>query len=556
MKETLANEKSTKGNTSVVYAWLAPVLFALGFLRIVSVDFFWHLATGRWILAEGRLPRVDPFRFTSQEVPWVDHEWGFQVLVSLGESLLGSDGLTILRLGILTLVAIALLSALREAGASPALGVVAVSLVLLASKFRFFLRPELLSFLGFTILLWWLWRFRFRWSWWLGLLLMVGLWSNLHPGVLMAPVVVGAWLGARQIQNSRDPWWTPMLGGTVALGGTVLNPWGWHLWRVPGEIAASLRDLPAMNPDWASFGENPQWLTVVILAVTLAVSGESYRRSRVWHAPSMAVVAVLLPLAYVGARHSIYLNVALAGAAAPALAAMQWVPQGFSHRFLSRLLPAVVALGAVLIGFSESQAPLNFGYGVTQDRFPDGPLETLMEDWSDVGPLFHAAPFGGYILWKLHGEREIFWDTRNEVNPSLMGELGRAREDPTRWFAFLEKWKIDAALVRYEALQTVSLEGEQPRSRGVSPFFFPSDQFALVDFDDVSLFFVKRTPEREERLRRREYRALNPEDWMEVLLRADQDPRYRRAVLREVRRKLEEDPSCGRATEFLSRLGG
>ena len=39
------------------------------------------LAITERILEHGRVPEADPFRFTAEGVPWIDHEWLFQVLV-------------------------------------------------------------------------------------------------------------------------------------------------------------------------------------------------------------------------------------------------------------------------------------------------------------------------------------------------------------------------------------------------------------------------------------------------------------------------------------------
>src|SRR4029077_11692131 len=41
-------------------------------------DLFWHLASGREILASGSIPHSDPFSFASDPGPWIDHEWLWQ----------------------------------------------------------------------------------------------------------------------------------------------------------------------------------------------------------------------------------------------------------------------------------------------------------------------------------------------------------------------------------------------------------------------------------------------------------------------------------------------
>ncbi len=44
-------------------ACVGAVAFVFAFHQIYDPDFGFHLATGRWILANGRIPTADPFSF-------------------------------------------------------------------------------------------------------------------------------------------------------------------------------------------------------------------------------------------------------------------------------------------------------------------------------------------------------------------------------------------------------------------------------------------------------------------------------------------------------------
>ena len=46
---------------------------AVGPIR--SYDFFWHLATGRWIVDHRAIPTYDPFTLAAAHVPWINGEW-------------------------------------------------------------------------------------------------------------------------------------------------------------------------------------------------------------------------------------------------------------------------------------------------------------------------------------------------------------------------------------------------------------------------------------------------------------------------------------------------
>ena len=87
------------GRSAVSLGILAILAALLGTIRIRSVDFFWHLAAGRWILEHREIPRFDPFRFTSDRAPWVDHEWLFQAILGGAEALGGVPWLVALRTG-------------------------------------------------------------------------------------------------------------------------------------------------------------------------------------------------------------------------------------------------------------------------------------------------------------------------------------------------------------------------------------------------------------------------------------------------------------------------
>src|SRR5687767_13445668 len=57
-----------------------PILFTLAIVApIRSYDFFWHLATGRWIVEHRALPATDPFAVASARVDWINGEWLFEI---------------------------------------------------------------------------------------------------------------------------------------------------------------------------------------------------------------------------------------------------------------------------------------------------------------------------------------------------------------------------------------------------------------------------------------------------------------------------------------------
>jgi len=573
-----------------------------GVLKIRSVDFFWHLAAGRFMLAHRTLPAFDPFRFTSEAVPWVDHEWGFQLLIAVGETLGGLPALIVARAALFMALGGLIFFGQSRREVPPALAALVALVALVGLRGRLLFRPELATLLGTALLLTLLDRLRQRQDLaaLFSLFALAGLWANLHPGVLAAPVLAGVWLfGARFLPGGAPPvpTWQVVAAPTGMAVAILANPWGPELFLVPGRIRAALADLPATNPDWAPIWKSPQPLLFLACgALLVLVALTWWRASRPDGALGLVVLA-LLPLVASSARHQGLLWIAgawLAGdclgrlarpgrpasVGAPSVGAPSVGPAPVGPALMWTGGRATLAVGLVAIaglawclpttGGNPWRPGHQAGFGVVPGLFPEGAIPEIRR-WEPVGPLFNSAPFGGYLLWCLYPPRQIFYDTRNEVAPALLRELAQARSSGAAWEELLRRYRIDGALVRYEERpRPVLTQASEGAAGGQAPggqapgggapvveyhttsaLLFPPESFALVWWDDSGMLFLRRTPQRFADLARREYRSIQPEDWRHTLTRAARDRAFRGEVATELRRKLSEDPGCRRAAELL-----
>ena len=203
---------------------------------------------------------------------------------------------------------------------------------------------------------------------------------------------------------------------------------------------------------------------------------------------------------------------------------------------------------------------VQFGWGIAPGRFPEGAVVEL-ERWPDLGPLYNDERFGGYLLWRLFPQRQIFIDGRNELHPELLRELVTSWSVAPRWRALLDRWAIDGAVLSYDARGVKVMEGgagpaeaRQIAERSRSSLLFPSAEFALVRWDDAAMLFVRRSSERAGAIASAEYRAVDPEDLAGTVQRAGADPAVRAAARVEVERALEDDPGCQRCAALGEKL--
>src|SRR6185369_9697492 len=93
----------TIGELWTFLGFALPALAAL-LVPMPAVDLAYQLRAGAEILQTGSIPAIDAWTFTVGGQPWLDQQWGAQVLLAATFQVAGWTGLAILRA---TLVAVA-----------------------------------------------------------------------------------------------------------------------------------------------------------------------------------------------------------------------------------------------------------------------------------------------------------------------------------------------------------------------------------------------------------------------------------------------------------------
>jgi hypothetical protein len=211
--------------------WLVaiPLLFHTRLLN-GDGDLIRHIVIGRHILEHG--PRfADPFSFTRGGEPFLAYEWLSQVLYASVHDLLGLAGVAMFA-GLLIASALAMVVAyVRKHGGDPALAFVTGAVAAVVLYPQLVARPHLFTFVGTAALLH-IVGHRLQILW---LLPLFALWSNLHPGFLYGLVMISAWSAGTVFEELRTgqrlrsvvPGASAPL--VLALGGSLLNPFGWTL---------------------------------------------------------------------------------------------------------------------------------------------------------------------------------------------------------------------------------------------------------------------------------------------------------------------------------------
>jgi len=143
--------------TDVVF--LLPVVFLFTKMdgakaMLGDGDTGWHVRTGEWILANGRVPHVDMFSFTKPGQPWFAWEWLWDIMFALIHRSWGLGGVVVASMLVISLTYMLVYKlALRRCG-NPLVAVTLAALAAGGSSIHWLARPHLFSLLFMAIFLW------------------------------------------------------------------------------------------------------------------------------------------------------------------------------------------------------------------------------------------------------------------------------------------------------------------------------------------------------------------------------------------------------------------
>src|ERR1700730_14763046 len=181
-------------------AFLMPIVFL--FTRMDGVktmlgdgDTGWHIRTGQWILANGRVPDKDIFSYTKAGEPWYAWEWLWDVCFAWLYQHGGLATVVAVNIVLLSLTFALLFRLVRRHCENPFVAIAVTFLACAASALHWLARPHLVTMLFTVILLFVLDRARegrtlLLWA----LPLFFVLWTNLHGGFFVGLIVLTGYM--------------------------------------------------------------------------------------------------------------------------------------------------------------------------------------------------------------------------------------------------------------------------------------------------------------------------------------------------------------------------
>ena len=432
---------------------LLAIVFMLAVQQCASLDpdLWWHLQTGKDIVASRSIPHVDPYSFTKAGAAWITHEWLSEVLMFGVYRLSGLGGLVFIFSAVITS---AFLIVYRQCAMQPYVAGLAALLGAMSATPLFGIRPQMITLLLASVYIAVLRRFtrsgEARALWWLPPLMI--LWVNLHAGFALGLGLIGLFFVSCVLDRNWKLLRPLVLTGLACAVVVPLNPNAFRLFLYPLQTLTS-PSMAALIDEWSSPDfHQPMFLPLaVFLFASFAALALSPRRPR---PGELFLLLVTTFGALRSARHiPIFALVAapiFAQQLAELLKARGW------DRGLTRATTATggsVALSFMLIVAPLGLAVFQFWRFVTrQETYVSARIPKAAVDFIQTqhlpGPIYNRYGWGGYLIFRLYPEYRVYVDGRADVyGDDFLFEMVNTYDGRSGWREPLERYGVRTALI-------------------------------------------------------------------------------------------------------------
>jgi hypothetical protein len=400
--------------------WLVVVLGAIGVMALArlpsAVDLAYHVKAGQLMVAEQALPRTDVLAWTTAGWPWLDQNWGAQ-LVLYGIWRLGGFPLVTVVNALLAVATWGLVAAAcRRRTANLRLIAGAVLTGYAAAAATFSARPQMFSLLLFAALLYLLEEARARPRVVLAIPLLMVLWANLHGafvvgiGLLAIEVVAAAW------RRDRPGTVRYLLVTVASVAALLVNPWGVGVLGYALSLPAN-RVVSGMIAEWGPTSVRELTGILVLAAVGVLVVA-LVRAPAPERVPEQLLRMVLLGgLAFWAVRGVAWFGLALPVALCALARQHESRPAGADRGVpvVSGLVLAVLAAALVVAAPPVQRVLLG-----ARPELAAAPVAAA--DWLAANPqpgrMFNYQLWGSYLELRLGPRVQVGFDSRIELPPA------------------------------------------------------------------------------------------------------------------------------------------
>ena len=410
------------------------VLIASACLMPLQSDFWWHLRAGQEMWARHSVMLADEFSFTAAGTYWPNHEW-LSAIVFFGVYRVGGlPGVTLVAAASVT-TAVALSWRLMKGHPTVKLLLMAAaipSLVLVWTA-----RPLVFTLLLLMVVVHLLVGRRY-WP----LPPLFALWANLHGGVALGLVALGAAALAEAWMGDRRRAGRLLAVSAACFAATLATPLGLDLWRtIPASVQKSMANgiMEWRPPVVLGWRDLSFWALAAALPASVVI-----RRRRIATPQDAVLTFVSLALLPLAVRYSRNIT-PFALAALPALSRLivREEPAADARVERYRINRAILALCAAASILAVVRA-----WSVQPPRMQWQPVSRDIVEGIRACPgrIYNRFDDGAYLIWFVPGVR-VFVDNRQDPYPLAFLQEHLQREQSGEYAPVFARYSVQCAFL-------------------------------------------------------------------------------------------------------------
>ena len=369
-----------------------------------DTDLWGHLKFGELIWQGKSIPLVDPYSYTAQGLPWINHEWLAEVLFYLIYRVFDSTGLLIFKL----LLGLFIVHTLSEIYFSKEKSLIAyaISFLLLPHVLvmGFMTRPQLMTWLFLAWFIYVLNKFfdgNQKALAWTPLIML--LWVNCH-GVVVAGIGIYGVAALCQLAQRSGEGKVLLKYFMLSCLALLINPYGYKLWIFFLETIPVKRQIS----EWDAIPLfDRQFLYFKVMVLLFALTIFTSRSKQLW---ALAINLIAIYFSFRHQRHMVLAGILLTPHLAAQLAAIETKLANIIRFRPSPPLNAVfhAALATLIltqayVHFSRYQAA-HFKIQVNPRTYPIYAVR-FMKLNNINGNIINPFDWGEYLIWHLPGSK-------------------------------------------------------------------------------------------------------------------------------------------------------
>jgi len=516
--------KTTKTAIYIAFFFLFCSALYLYLLNALwDYDFWWHIATGRYIVTGGHLPTIDPFSYTStmevnknifpeREMFFLTQYWLAQVIFYFIFNTFGAGGMVVTRSLLLLLIGLIACWRMLRDGVEPYIAFILSFLFFMVSLGAIGERPVLFSMLFTSVVIFLLDEFRQTKNKVLLLLIPVMLiWANMHGAYVLGVIIISAYMLAEAVnaglrksdlEKNRRTFFFAIT--TLAILVTYLNPNGWAAFPMSLHPKYEIfqKGIQEYESVFSLYRNKIRSLNFAFLSLAALFPIILVLRNRKFNLAHFIVLSGFLFMSLKAVRFNTFYAITavmMLGSECNVLI-NSLLEKRISAEKSNRLKKVLVVVMVISSLFFLARG-IRFGkpsFDVARRSTVPVRAVDFIEKNKLSGNMFNDYGYGGYISWRLYPQKN-FIDSRT-LNITVMNEYGwvieavekvegikTSNEQTKLWEAILRHYRINYVFMPlvdvYGMVFPVVLELAERK------------EWVPVYLDKVNIIFIKDSPE-------------------------------------------------------------